>query len=377
MLVTALLSMLMLGSVPAFADVIAPVEAPVQSGQESATEVSDADTVTEEEPDAEPEGETEGETEFVPGYDVETEDSFDDSEVLYQTYSETAVEKKQSLGDKLDEKCYNFDVAVYKVFGKIQNKATIVLAKFFTAIGDEKFVIPLMGIFALMCFSEKMRKYGFAVLFAVAAGTIIVNLILKPEVLRVRPYNTLQNTDIWPLFSKWYAAAGSLSESDYCFPSGHSNSAFEMATALFLCFMADKKKKIAWIFPVIAVGTAASRVMLMVHYPTDVIAGSVAGIIAGVIGYLLAKLACLICSKVKFIEKISVLKIPVAFIMVVTIALLGVAFGRILVEEDKQKCAYNVEYDCNNKARIDDEKYPAIDGENYCKIHWKQLSGEE
>ena len=47
-----------------------------------------------------------------------------------------------------------------------------------------------------------------------------------------------------------------------------------------------------------------------------------------------------------------------------------------MTESDEIKCAYSDEYDCNNKARIGEEKYPAIDGKNYCKIHWKQLTAE-
>ena len=68
---------------------------------------------------------------------------------------------------------------------------------------------------------------------------------------------------------------------------------------------------------------------------------------------------------------------PLALVIALTVVFLGISVGKLMTESNEEKCAYNVEYDCNNKARIDDEKYPAIDGENYCKIHWKQLSGEE
>jgi len=44
---------------------------------------------------------------------------------------------------------------------------------------------------------------------------------------------------------------------------------------------------------------------------------------------------------------------------------------------DAQRCAYVGEYDCYNEAKVDDEKYPAVDGKEYCKIHWKQLNGIE
>lgn len=40
-----------------------------------------------------------------------------------------------------------------------------------------------------------------------------------------------------------------------------------------------------------------------------------------------------------------------------------------------QRCAYVGDYKCYNAAKVDDEKYPPIDGKEYCKIHWKALSG--
>ena len=42
---------------------------------------------------------------------------------------------------------------------------------------------------------------------------------------------------------------------------------------------------------------------------------------------------------------------------------------------DTQRCAYVGDYKCYNAAKVDDEKYPPIDGKEYCKIHWKALSG--
>ena len=223
-----------------------------------------------------------------------------------------------------------------------------------------------------------------AVLFSMAIGTILTNLWLKPMILRVRPYNTLQMTDFWAQFKNWYAASGSLSESDYSFPSGHTTSAFETAVTLLLCLISDKKGKFAWIPPIIAVGTACSRIYLMVHYPTDVVAGAIVGTVAGIIGFLITKLALYIFEKSEFLGKMNLenllhIKIGKAFYIILVVVILcelGFSVGKIMTESDKVKCAYNVEYDCNNKARIGEEKYPAINGKNYCKIHWKQLTAE-
>jgi undecaprenyl-diphosphatase len=290
-----------------------------------------------------------------------------------------------SLGDKIDAEFFGFDTAIYTAIGALQSGFMTIVAKLFTSFGDAAFVVPAMLLAVVLCFFKRTRKYGFAIVCAVVVGTLITNIVLKPMVLRIRPYNTLQMTDFWQQYSKWYKAAGSLSESDYSFPSGHTTSAFEMAIAVFLCFMSDKKRKIAWIFPVIAALVGVSRIYLMVHYPSDVVAGAVAGTVAGICGFLLAKLGLLIFSKVKFLDNIDAEKIfkkginTKAAGAVITVALcvfLGLSFGLLMTESEEVKCAYSEEYDCNNKARIDDEDYPAIDGKNYCKIHWKELSGE-
>lgn len=288
-----------------------------------------------------------------------------------------------TLGDSIDSAFASFDLWVFRFFGSMQCTFLTYVAKFFTSFGDEAFIIPIVIVAIVLCFFKKTRKYGFSIIVAVIIGTLVTNVAVKPAVMRIRPYNTLQgNADYW----SWYIGAGALSESDYSFPSGHTTGAFEIATALFLCFKSDKKK-IAYLFPALALCTMGSRVYLMVHYASDVLAGLVIGVVAGVLGYFAAKLI------VKYIfkgenSKIDAAKLfkkitdktngklaPVAIVLAVVCIFLN-SFIPLLSEggETAVRCAYNEEYDCYNEAKVNDEDYPAIDGQNYCKIHWKQLS---
>lgn len=287
-----------------------------------------------------------------------------------------------TIGDTIDKVFSTFDLWVFHFFGSMQCSFLTVVAKFFTTFGDEAFIIPMVIVAIVMCFFKKTRKYGFSMLFAIIIGTLLTNVVAKPAVLRIRPYNTLQeNADYWA----WYIGAGALSESDYSFPSGHTTGACEMAMALFLCFKSDKKKA-AYVFPVLALCTMGSRVYLMVHYATDVLGGLIIGCVSGAIGYLLAKLVMKTpIDKIdagKLFKKLTDKTKGKAAPAVITVAVLGIflyAFIPSFSEggETAVRCAYNEEYNCYNEAKVDDEDYPPIDGENYCKIHWKQLSGVE
>lgn len=284
-----------------------------------------------------------------------------------------------TLGTSIDKMFYGFDMAIYKIFGAMQNSVCTFIAKFFTALGDQNFIVGIAVLALVLCFFKKTKKYGIAMLFAIVVGTLLTNVIIKPAVLRIRPYNTLQQN---AEYFAWYLGAGALSEGDYSFPSGHTTGAFEMATALFLVFRSDKKK-IAWLFPAIALCVAGSRIYLMVHYPTDVIAGILVGIISGVAGYFIMKAFDKINSKVDLgntkMFKWTNGKAGALAITAIVLAIFCGSYIPALTEggESAVRCAYNEEYDCYNEAKLDDEKYPAIDGERYCKIHWKQLSGVE
>ena len=101
---------------------------------------------------------------------------------------------------------------------------------------------------------------------ALIINVAIVNLIIKPLVGRIRPYDVIDGLIcmIGP-------------QKDPSFPSGHTSSSFAAAFAVFL----KGPKKIG--IPALAVAALIgfSRLYVGVHYPTDVLAGIVIGLLCG------------------------------------------------------------------------------------------------
>lgn len=146
------------------------------------------------------------------------------------------------------------------------------------------------GIFWMVCAAvlfliPKTRRTGLGMAFAMAMGLVICNMILKPLVGRMRPYDF----QIDVLGMKWedFLVAGKLlieEHGDKSFPSGHTIASFEACSVLML---ADKRLGIP--ATILAFLIAFSRLYLYVHYPTDVIVSIILGTLLGLIGYAIAK----------------------------------------------------------------------------------------
>lgn len=139
----------------------------------------------------------------------------------------------------------------------------------------------------LMLF-KRTRKMGLCVFLAVCCGGVITNLTLKPLVARMRPYANFEH--LAGFVESWWVAVGEARKGEgvfSSFPSGHTTSATAAMVALFL---SSKHKKYTWpvlLFPLLM---GVSRIYLMVHYPSDVLAGLVAGTLGAVGAYFLTKL---------------------------------------------------------------------------------------
>lgn len=139
------------------------------------------------------------------------------------------------------------------------------VAGMLAVFGDKGLGFIFLGLALLI--PKKTRRVGAHILAALAFSGLIVNLGIKPFVARMRPY------DFSPLIPM---PAERLS--DFSFPSGHTSVAF--ATAFAIKNSAESKR--AFVFSLIfAVLMGISRLILMVHYPTDVMAGALIGTLCG------------------------------------------------------------------------------------------------
>ncbi len=121
----------------------------------------------------------------------------------------------------------------------------------------------------LLMFPKKTRRAGFSMGLALLLGVILGNGVLKNVIARPRPY------DLDPALSH-RLAFGEMS-TDFSFPSGHTLASFEAATALFC-----RHKKWGTAALVLAFFVSVSRLFLLVHYPTDLLAGAILGILFAV-----------------------------------------------------------------------------------------------
>lgn len=180
----------------------------------------------------------------------------------------------------------SFDYAGLEFFHSLALQADGIfnpIARFldiFTNMGYVGFIIA----FPLLLF-PKTRKCGVCVLISIAVSGLLNNLIIKNLVARPRPY-----VSEIAEFREWWQYVGAHKVGEFSFPSGHTA---VNATILFALFLAASKKYKKWLaapcfFFVAAVG--ASRNYLMVHYPTDVIAGFITGAIGATVALLVTNL---------------------------------------------------------------------------------------
>ena len=135
-----------------------------------------------------------------------------------------------------------------------------------------------IAIALILLLIPKYRRIGLGMGIALLTGLLLCNIIMKPVIARIRPYDyELAH------FGKSIALLIP-AQHDFSFPSGHTLSSFEAATVLFL-----NNKKFGIGALILASLIAFSRLYLYVHYPTDVLFSVVLGIAIAFLSRFLAQ----------------------------------------------------------------------------------------
>ena len=161
------------------------------------------------------------------------------------------------------------------------------LSMAFAFIGDGAMACFVLA--AILLLFAPTRKSGMCIALSVGLAALVTNVTVKPLVARPRPY-----ASGIPEFVEWWEYVGEHMHSEYSFPSGHTTSAMAgaLALCLCLCFLSgkEKNKKHLWVIipsALYVILMGASRNYIMVHYPSDIIGGIIAGSIGAVAAFAL------------------------------------------------------------------------------------------
>jgi undecaprenyl-diphosphatase len=162
------------------------------------------------------------------------------------------------------------DAAEYRICRRLNHGAAFPLPRrifqLASRLGDG--IIWYVLIVALPCVYGRQALRPAVMMAVTGALGLVIYKLLKRTCVRERPFITHAAIDMaMPPLDR------------YSFPSGHTLHAVSFALQASMHF-----PQLAWVLVPLALIIAASRVVLGLHYPTDVLAGAVLGASLGALG---------------------------------------------------------------------------------------------
>lgn len=165
---------------------------------------------------------------------------------------------------------YNFDWYILDIISKLRCGFLDIFMPVVTFLGNAAVFWIILA--AILLIIPKTRTCGIALSCALIIVFVANNLLIKLIVERPRPF--IADPSIKLLISP---------PGGFSFMSGHSCAGIASAVAIMRYY---RKSGIAAL--ILAICITFSRLYLQVHFPTDVICGSISGIFFGIAGYKIA-----------------------------------------------------------------------------------------
>ncbi|MDT0608607.1 phosphatase PAP2 family protein [Croceitalea rosinachiae] len=133
--------------------------------------------------------------------------------------------------------------------------------------------IPLFLLFIALFVLKFPKQEAFKkvmTVFALALFITVITYLTKEVIARLRPSNDLEINTLIRILKK---------PTDYSFFSGHAASSFSITVLVFLFLKANFKwAALFFLWPILF---CTSRIYVGVHYPIDIIVGTIVGILSG------------------------------------------------------------------------------------------------
>lgn len=148
-------------------------------------------------------------------------------------------------------------------------KTLDVIMPIITYLGS-KFFLSLFCLYTILNHNTYIRLIGTQCIISIILSTTVAQ-VLKKAINRTRPFLSIDTLNV-----------KKIDIDKYSFPSGHTAAAFSLGIMLSLFY-----HSIAFIFIILSFLVGISRVYLGVHYPSDILIGSLLGSTFSLLVYFL------------------------------------------------------------------------------------------
>lgn len=155
----------------------------------------------------------------------------------------------------LDTRLFHFINSTYH--GPVFDGVALVLS----GVGSAGIIWFVSGVILFLKEEKKDHRFFVPIVLAGAMSFVLIELLVKFVVSRPRPTEEM-GAIIIDRSASWYS-----------FPSSHAAISWAMAVVL-----TSYEPKLKWVWMTLALLISVSRIYLGVHYPLDVLAGSVFGV---------------------------------------------------------------------------------------------------